>query len=87
MCVTYPPNPLSVKGAYYLRKLIVNTFKYIAEHLLHKTYLKDDWAVHFVLSKSSFFITAQYNSCANRKIERSKIRLLLEEVAAISCGK
>ena len=43
--------------------------------------MNDNLAVRDVLSKSSFFITAQYNSCANIKIERSKIRLSLEALA------
>ena len=47
-------------------------FSFLFAEVSATPYLKCDLAVHPVLSKSHFFITALHNSSANRKIERSK---------------
>ena len=59
-------------------------FSFLFAQVSAAPYLNGDLAVRYVLSKSPFFIAAQHNSYANRKMERSKFGASLEEEATCS---
>ena len=49
-------------------------FSFLFAEVSTAPYSKGDLAVHRVLSKSSFFVTAHYNSSANKKLrDRNKV--------------